>query len=148
MKTSKKCVYLLALLFLSTIPGGGGPHLPWWMLPSFPMLGAQQGEARQGSHATGQEDLLGLRERLLIAKPAHASRLPPCMTILQSAFGLCMSCITPITHQSNAVFDLNYKWVQYSCSDAAAELVWENFDDRAVEQEAAYKTHHQAANRV
>ena len=63
----------------------------------------------------GQEDPLGLRERLLIAtiipascaqlrcrKLAHASRLPPCMTILQSAFGLCMSCITPITHQSNA----------------------------------------------
>ena len=83
-----------------------------------------------------------------IAKPAHASRLPPCMTILQSAFGLCMSCITPITHQSNAVFDLNYKWVQYSCCDAAEELVWENFDDRAVEQEAAFKTHHQAASRA
>lgn len=44
--------------------------------------------------------------------------------------------------------DLNYKWVQYSCSDGAADLVWENFDDRAAEQEAAYKTHHHAANRA
>lgn len=40
--------------------------------------------------------------QLRCRKLAHASRLPPCMTILQSAFGLCMSCIAPITHQSNA----------------------------------------------
>jgi len=44
--------------------------------------------------------------------------------------------------------DLNYKWVQYTRRDMAADLFWENFDDRAAEQEAAYKIDQQAAKKA
>lgn len=35
--------------------------------------------------------------------------------------------------------DLNYCWLQYRWQADAAQLFWDNFDDRAGEQEAAYR---------
>lgn len=154
MKTSKKCVYLLALLFLSTIPRTEGVVGPTFhggcCLPS-PCWGhskGRQGKAprsrRRGERveeelmdATGQEDPLGLRDC------QACSRIPA-----PTLHDYLAKRLWPLHVMHRAVFDLNYKWVQYSCCDAAEKLVWENFHDRAVEQEAAYKTHHQAASRA
>jgi hypothetical protein len=44
--------------------------------------------------------------------------------------------------------DLNYKWLIYRWSEDAAVAFWDNFDDRAGEQEAAYKNDQQAAKKA
>lgn len=46
------------------------------------------------------------------------------------------------------VRDLNYNWLQYTFAADAAVLFWKNFDERASEQEVAYRSDHQAAKRA
>ena len=46
------------------------------------------------------------------------------------------------------VRDLNYNWLQYTFAADAAVLFWKNFDERASEQEATYRSDQQAAKRA
>ena len=113
-------------------------------------------------NALGQEDALGLRERLLIAydhprfvRSAQLQeaclRIPAATLHDYLAKRLWPLHVMHHPHHPPAerfASDLNYKWVQYTWHDGAAELFWENFDDRAAEQEAAYKIDQQAAKKA
>ena len=112
--------------------------------------------------AIGVEDPLGLRERLLIvydrprfvraAQLQAACERIPCNTLhefLAKHFWQ-LHCVHHPGHAPKARFveDLNYKWLHYSWEPAAATLFWDNFDERAGEQEAAYRVDQQAAKKA
>ena len=112
--------------------------------------------------AIGVEDPLGLRERLLIIyeRPRFVrsselqeacSRIPAQSLHAHLATHFwALHCVHHPQHppKSRFVADLNYHWLKYSWQEDAAKLFWDNFDDRAGEQEAAYRLDQQAAKRA
>lgn len=112
--------------------------------------------------AIGSEDPLGLRERLLIMydRPRFvrsAELLEACSRIpaesLHSYLAKHFWALHSVHHPDHPprdrfVHDLNYHWLQYTWHADAAQLFWENFDERAGEQEAAYRVDQQAAKRA
>eukprot|EP00438_Fugacium_kawagutii_P021298 Skav223669 [mRNA] locus=scaffold2794:282802:283933:- [translate_table: standard] len=112
--------------------------------------------------ALGTEDPLGLRERILVIydRPRFVRSAE-----LKEA---CAALPTPTLHEFLAnhfwnlhvvhhpkhppvdrfTEDLNYKWLQYRWTDEAASLFWDNFDEKASEQEAAYRVDQQQAKRA
>lgn len=112
--------------------------------------------------AIGVEDPLGLRERLLIIyeRPRFVrsselqeacSRIPAQSLHAHLATHFwALHCVHHPQHPPKSCFvaDLNYHWLKYSWQEDAAKLFWDNFDDRAGEQEAAYRLDQQAAKRA
>ncbi|CAJ1384732.1 unnamed protein product [Effrenium voratum] len=111
--------------------------------------------------ALGEEDPLGLRERLLVmyehprfvrsAQLREAcSRIPGDTLHGFLAKGLWeLHARHHPGHESEQFAkDLNYSWLYYTWSEEAAALFWGNFDDKASEQEASYKLDQQAAKKA
>ena len=61
-----------------------------------------------------------------------------------------LHCVHHPSHPPSERFtcDLNYQWLHYKWSPAAAAFFWENFDERTAEQEAAYRVDQQAAKKA
>lgn len=109
----------------------------------------------------GDDDPLGLRERLLImydhprclrsTQLQDACRRIPEPTLdgyLAKHFWQLHVAHTPGHGVQGFLKDLGYHWLHYSWSDEAAQSFWDNFDERAGEQESAYKADQQAAKRA
>ena len=110
----------------------------------------------------GDDDSLGLRERLLImydhprflrsAQLQDACARIPKETLhngyLGKDFWQLHIAHAPAHHVQQFVKDLGYQWLHYSWSPEAAQSFWDNFDERASEQEPAYKAGKQAAKKA
>lgn len=113
-------------------------------------------------NAIGTEDPLGLRERLLVMydRPrfARAAALRDACAAIPAAtlHGFLanhfwnLHVVHHPAHPPKERFtrDLNYNWLHYTFAADAATLFWDNFDERASEQEAAYRVDQQAAKRA
>ena len=110
----------------------------------------------------GQDDPLGLRERLLVVyeRPRFIRSLQlqdACEQIpgatLHSFLATRFWTLHRVHHPGHPpserfTCDLNYSWLHYKWSAGAAALFWENFDERTAEQEAAYRVDQQAAKKA
>ncbi|CAE7247622.1 unnamed protein product [Symbiodinium sp. CCMP2592] len=112
--------------------------------------------------AIGEDDPLGLRERLLVImyeRPRfvrseqlrEACQLIPEGTLhnwLAKLFWTLHCVHSPSHEQAHFHEDLGYRWLRYTFSDAAEVLFWDSFDTHVGEQEAAYGQNQQAAKRA
>ena len=109
----------------------------------------------------GDDDPLSLRERLLVMydhprflrsdQLQDACAQIPEATLhghLAKHFWQLHMAHTPGHGVQRFVKDLGYQWLHYTWSPEAAQSFWENFDERASEQESAYKADQQAAKRA